>query len=136
MERDFAAGLDLVADEIGVVGCDGDGRGRGSDRAFGLGLGIAGKAHLDQDRRSTRFVGALDRAAPVGRMVAAPGRCDRIDHDRLAGDIAALEIGGGAEPDPHHRSRDASSPGRRRLGDRKHALERRCFAGRRERRRP
>jgi hypothetical protein len=76
MKHDVDIGIEPVAYQVGVVGGDGEGRRASPDRALGLGLGVAGESHLGHDDRGTGVVGTLDRAAPIGGVIAPSRRRD------------------------------------------------------------
>jgi len=136
LKRDRAALVELVADEVGLVGRDGDGRGSGADGALGLGLRVARESHLDQNNGCAGIVRPPHGAAPVGRVVAPARRRQGVDHHGLPLHVAAQEVSRGAEAHPDDRRRDAVARGRRGLGDRENGFERRGPAVRRELRRP
>ena len=128
------AGGQHVAQHEAFVLADGQGRHRVGPfrRAFGVELAVAGHRHDVDDHRGAGLggqrVGVEDAGAVAGRVAAAARDEGAVDDDRLAFEIAADQVGCGADADPHRLGRDPR--GGRRLGavDRKHRQERAALA--------
>ncbi len=116
MQRDgnLLAGAEPVAQGEALVLADGHLRDV-PESAFWLELAVAGDCHNVDDHGGAEFLRPgvrIEQAGAIGsRMAAAAGNEGAVDDNGLALDVAANEIGFGADANPYHFGRDTLRTG-------------------------